>query len=606
MKSEGGLFRFNPIRLNLFIALISFIFSQSKYDTMKRLLNTFFFLAIGFTAFTQTLEKIDPHYYAVPVNIPVFLAGNFAELRPNHFHGGIDIKTQGRTGIPVNAAADGFVSRIAISPTGYGRALYIDHPNGTTTVYGHLESFSPQIDDYIRNIQYEKETFTINQIIPSGILPVKKGEPVAKSGNAGSSGGPHLHFEIRRTKEEIMLNPLMFNMPVKDKIKPTVQALMVYPLSDDASVSGKQTPQRFEILKSANGYQLKVNQAISVFGKVGFGVQSVDLLDGSPNKCGIYSIKLTVDDQLIYSFKMDEVVINESKYINSHIDYALANRSGQRLYLTWLEPGNKLQIYDTLEKRGIFEATDGKLHQVKYEISDVYGNSNSLSFRVQSKEVKVNPIPAKGELFKYNHHNDIKDEGIKFSIPEGALYNDVDFQYRQKPALPKFYSPVYQLHNGSVALHFACPLRIKAINMPENLQSKVMLALVDPTSGRIYSATGKYDNGWVEGSIRTLGSYALAVDTEAPKIVSLNIADKNGKKDTSRLKFKITDNLSGIETFRGTIDGKWVMFEYDLKNNLLSYSFDKTRFKFGGSHQLNLEVTDFKGNTSTYKTNFNK
>lgn len=573
---------------------------------MKRLLNTLLFLAIGLTAFSQHEDKIDPNYYAVPVKIPVFLAGNFAELRPNHFHGGIDIKTQGRTGIAVFAAADGFISRINISPKGYGRALYIDHPNGTTTVYGHLESFAPQIDEYIRNIQYEKETFTIDQTVPPGLLPVKKGEQVAKSGNAGSSGGPHLHFEIRRTKEEIMLNPLMFNMPVKDKIKPTVQALMVYPLSDDANVSGKQTPQKFEIIKSANGYQLKLDQPIPAYGKISFGVQSVDLLDGSPNRCGIYSIKLTVDDQLIYSFSMDDVVINESRYVNSHMDYALAMRSGQRLYRTWLEPGNKLQIYDTVEKRGIFEANDGKLHQVKYEISDVYGNSTSLAFKVQSKEIRVNPIPSKGELFKYHRHNDIKDEGIKFSIPEGALYGDVDFQYKRKPALSKFYSPVFQLHNGLVALHFACPLRIKAVNLPENLQSKVMLAQIDPGTGRIYSATGKFDDGWVEGNIRTLGSYALAVDTVAPKITSLNADDKNGQKDTTRLKFKVTDNLSGIETFRGTIDGKWVLFEYDLKNNLLTYTFDKTRFRFGGNHQLNLEVTDFKGNTSTYKTNFNR
>ena len=587
--------------------MISFIFSQSKYDTMKRLLNTLFYIVLGMAAFSQPLAKIDSYYYAVPVKIPVFLAGNFAELRPNHFHGGIDIKTQGKTGIEVDAAADGFVSRITISPTGYGRALYIDHPNGTTTVYGHLESLAPQIDEYIRNIQYQKETFAIDQVVPPGLLPVKKGEPIAKSGNAGSSVGPHLHFEIRRTKEEIMLNPLMFNMPVKDKLKPIVQALMVYPLSDDASVSGKQTPQKFEIIKTPNnGYQLKANQTISVYGKIGFGVQSVDLLDGSPNRCGIYSIRLTVDDHLIYSFKMDEVVINDSKYVNSHMDYALEVRTGQRLYRTWLEPGNKLKIYDTVEKRGIIEATDGKTHQVNYEISDVYGNTTNLSFKVQSKEVKVTPLPAKGELFKYNKHNQIKDDGIRFSIPEGALYSDVDFQYQKKPALSKFYSPVFQLHNSSVALHFACPLRIKAVNLPENLQSKVMLAQIDPSTGRIYSATGKYDDGWVEGNIRTLGSYALAVDTEAPKITSLNTGDKKTPKDPNCLKFKVTDNLSGIENFRGTIDGKWVLFEYDLKNNLLSYTFDKKRMKFGGSHQLILEVSDFKGNTSTYKTNFNK
>ena len=466
----------------------------------------------------------------------------------NHFHGGIDIKTQGKTGLEVDAAADGYVSRITISPTGYGRALYIDHPNGTTTVYGHLESFAPQIDEYIRNIQYEKETFAIDQIVPPGLLPVKKGEEIAKSGNAGSSVGPHLHFEIRRTKEEIMLNPLMFNMPVKDKLKPTIQALMVYPLSDESSVSGKQIPQKFELVKTPNnGYQLKVNQPIPVFGKIGFGVQSVDALDGSPNKCGIYSIKLSVDGQLIYSFSLDDVPVNDTKYVNSLMDYALAMRSGQRLYKTWMEPGDKLPIYDTIEKKGIVDAIDGQQHQVRYEIADVYGNTTSLSFKIKSKEVKVIPRAKQGELFKYNKHNEIKDDGIRFSIPEGALYSDVDFRYIRKPALPKFYSPVFQLHNGLVPLHFACPLRIKAVNLPENLQSKVMLAQIDPASGRIYSATGKYDDGWVEGNIRTLGSYALAVDTEAPKIVSLNVADKNGKKDTSCLKFKITDNLSGIE-----------------------------------------------------------
>lgn len=573
---------------------------------MKQFLLSFLLITIGLTLYSQPYEKIDPFYYSAPVKIPVFLAGNFAELRPNHFHGGIDIKTQGRTGLEIDAAADGYVSRIVVSPTGYGRALYINHPNGTTTVYGHLESFNETIDNYIRNIQYEKETFSIDQVVPPGLLPVKKGEEIARSGNAGSSAGPHLHFEIRRTKEEIMLNPLMFNMPVKDKLKPTVQALMVYPISDESSVSGKTTAQRFEVLKTANGYQLKVNQPISAFGKIGFGIQAIDLLDGSPNKCGVYSVKLIYDEQLVYSFSLDDVPINDNKYVNSLMDYALSVTSGKKLYKTWIEPGNKLPIYEISEHNGIVEATDGKLHQVKYEIADVYGNTTSLSFKIQSKEVKVVPPAAKGELFKYNKHNGIKDEGIRFSIPEGALYSDVDFQYSRKPALPKFYSPVFKLHNGTVPLHFACPLRIKAENLPENLRSKVMLAQIDPSTGRIYSATGKYDDGWVEGNIRTLGSYALAVDTEAPKIVSLNTGDKKTPPDPNRLKFKITDNLSGIETFRGTIDGKWVLFEFDLKNNLLSYTFDKKRFNFGGTHQLILEVTDFKGNTSTYTTNFKK
>lgn len=573
---------------------------------MKRVVQILAFTIISLSVWAQTLEPVDAHYYAVPMKIPVFLSGNFAELRPNHFHGGIDIKTQGRTGLPVYAAAEGYVSRISVSATGYGRALYIDHPNGTTTVYGHLESFSPRIDDYIRKIQYEQETFAINQLVPAGTLPVHKGEEIAKSGNSGSSGGPHLHFEIRRTKEEIMLNPLLFNMPAKDTSKPVVQGLMVYPVSDDAAVSGKNQPQRFETVLAGNSYQLKNNQPIQVWGKIGFGLQAVDLLTGSANKCGIFSLKLSVDNEVIYAFTMDDYVLGESKYINSHIDYAQAARSGRRLYRTWLEPGNKLSIYDVAEKRGIYHAEDNGLHKVKYEITDAYGNSTSLTFSIQSKETAIKAPEPKGELFKYNKNNHIRNDELVLDIPEGALYNDVDFIYLKKMRNPKFYSPVYQLHNSTVPLHFACPLKIKATDLPAHLQSKVMLAQVDPTSGRVHSATGKYVDGWVEGNIRVLGNYALAVDTVAPKIIPLSIANKQTLQEKDRIRFTVTDNLSGIETVRGTIDDQWVLFEYDLKNNLISYTFDKGRLQFGRNHELILQVSDFKGNVNTYKANFYK
>ncbi|MBC8005436.1 MAG: M23 family metallopeptidase, partial [Verrucomicrobia bacterium] len=500
---------------------------------MKRVLQILAFSIISLSVWAQPLEPIDANYYAVPVKIPVFLSGNFAELRPNHFHGGIDIKTQGRTGLPIYAAAEGYVSRISVSASGYGRALYIDHPNGTTTVYGHLESFSTKIDDYIRKIQYEKETFAINQLVPAETLPVHKGEVIAKSGNSGSSGGPHLHFEIRRTKEEIMLNPLLFNMPAKDTSKPVVQGLMVYPVSDDASVSGKNQAQRFETVLTGSTYQLKNNQPIPVWGKVGFGLQAVDLLTGSANKCGIYSLKLSVDNEVIYAFTMDDYVLEESKYINSHIDYAQAARSGRRLYRTWLEPGNKLSIYDVAEKRGIYHAEDNQLHKVKYEITDAYGNSTSLAFSIQSKKTAITTPELKGESFKFNRNNHIRNDELVLDIPEGALYNDVDFIYLKKMRNPKFYSPVYQLHNSLVPLHFACPLKIKA-DLPAHLQSKVMLAQVDPTSGRVYSATGKYVDGWVEGNIRVLGNYALAVDTVAPKIIPLSIANKQTLQEKDR------------------------------------------------------------------------
>lgn len=573
---------------------------------MKQIIKILAFWVIGLSACAQPLKPIDANYYSAPLKIPFFLAGNFAELRSNHFHGGIDIKTQGRTGVPVYAAATGYISRISISPTGYGNALYIDHPNGTTTVYGHLESFVPQIKDYIRKIQYENETFEINQIVPLETLPVKKGEQIAKSGNAGSSGGPHLHFEIRRTKEEILLNPLLFHMPVNDKTKPTIQGLMVYPVSNYAAVSGKQKPQRFETILAGNSYKLKNTLPIPVWGEIGFGLQAIDLLDGSPNKCGIYSLKLSIDSVLIYSFTLDDVDLEENKYINSFVDYAQAVQTGRRLYRTWIEPGNKLSVYDVAVKSGIYLATDKQLHHVKYEITDAYGNATSLAFTIQSKEIAITPAGPEGEQFKYNRNNHIRNDDIEFHIPEGALYDDVNFQFVKKQGNPKFYSPVYQLHNTLVPLHFACLLRIKAVNLPSRLESKVMLAQVEPVSGHIYSATGKFVDGWVEGNIRVLGDYALAVDTVAPKIIPLSIANKKTLQDANRLRFTITDNLSGIETVHGTFDGQWVLFEYDLKNNLITYTFDKSRLQFGKNHVLKLEVTDFKGNTSTYNANFYK
>lgn len=570
---------------------------------MKKLLKTIFFLL---TACTVLSQPVDPDYFNSPVKIPIFLAGNFGELRPNHFHAGIDIKTQGRTGIPVYAAADGYLARISISTTGYGNALYINHPNGTTTVYGHLKSFAKPIQDYIRNLQYEKETFVIDQAVPENMFPVKKGEMIALSGNTGGSVGPHLHFEIRDTKEEKVLNPLKFHFPVKDQTLPVIQSLVVYPVSENASVEAKHEEQRFLTLKTGNTYQLKENRVIPVYGKIGFGLQSVDLLDGSYNKCAIYSLKLKIDDQPIYAFSMDNFFQNQTKYVNAHMDYSLSVRSKIRLYRAWVLPGDRLNIYNSVVKRGIYDATDGKIHQVTFEVTDAYGNETSLTFKIQSEHCEVRAPEPKGELFRYDHNNRLRNDDVDFTVPEGALYDDVDFVYAKKPALSRFVSPVYQLDENTVPLQFSCPLRIRAKNLPQKLHDKVMLAQIDPVSGKIYSATGKYEDGWVEGNIRTLGDYALAVDTVPPRIAPVIEYGKDKKPIYNTLKFKVTDYLSGIENYRGTIDGKWVLFEYDLKNNLITYTFDKSRIQTGKKHELSLEVTDYKGNTSTYHSTFVK
>lgn len=563
-------------------------------------------ILLGLIAFQIHGQNANSGFFSPPVKIPMFLAGDFGELRPNHFHAGIDIKTQGKAGLPVYAAADGYLARISISPTGYGNALYINHPNGTTTVYGHLQNFIKPVQDYARNIQYEKESFAIDQVVPEEMFPVKKGEMIALSGNSGGSAGPHLHFEIRDTKDEKVLNPLKFNFPVKDNLRPIIQSLVIYPVSANASVEGNHNSRRLLTLKAGTNYQLKENKIIPVYGEIGFGLQAVDLLNGSANKCAIYGMKLKVDNRLIYAFSMDNFPQNETKYVNAHMDYDWAVRKGIRLYRAWVLPGDRLQIYNSVVNRGVFDATDGKIHDITLEVTDTYGNETSLSFKIKSIPHEITEAQAKGELFRYDHTNRIREDGIEFTIPEGALYDDVDFVYRETPAMRSFFSPVYQLGQNTVPLHFSCPLRIRAKKLPARLQSKVMLAQINPATGAIYSATGKYDDGWVEGNIRVLGHYTLAVDTVPPKITPVTDYGKDKKPIYNFLKFRITDNLSGIESFRGTIDGKWVLFEYDLKNNLISYAFDNTRLLMGKKHELNLEVSDFKGNTSAYHATFVK
>ncbi len=571
---------------------------------MKRFL---LLLVVSLVCFSGKPPVDDPDYFSPPLDIPLSLAGNFAELRNNHFHGGIDLKTRGVTGLPVYAAADGFVSRISVSPAGYGQALYLEHPNGKTTVYGHLEKFSPEIENYVRTIQYERESFAVDLTVPQGALPVKRGQQIAFSGNTGSSGGPHLHFEIRDTYANEAINPLLYNFPIADKTSPVVLSETIYPLSGDAHVGGKTKAQRYETERVDGVYRLKGNPVVPVFGKIGFAVDALDFFDGSLNKCGIYSLVLKVDDNLVYSFKIDQFPIEDTRYINSLMDYEQVVRYGRKFYKNWIEPGNRLPIYDSSENRGIWDATDEKVHTISYEVSDVAGNKTQLKFQVRSQKMNVlTPEPAGTDFFPFNQVNIIQRDDVIFELPEGTLYSDLNFNFQQRERIPGTYSDVFLLHNVYVPLQKFCRLRIKADELPERLRDKALLVTVDLASGRKSAAGGAFKDGWVDGSIRSLGNYAIGVDTIAPVITSLSIENRQILKDSSCIRFKISDNLSGVQDFRGTIDGNWVLFEFDQKTATLTYTFDPQRMVFGKKHELVLTVADSKNNISTYKATFFK
>ncbi|MDX9883036.1 MAG: M23 family metallopeptidase [Prolixibacteraceae bacterium] len=551
-------------------------------------------------------QEIKKDYYAAPVTIPMFLTGNFGELRNNHFHSGIDIRTEGRTGLPVVAAADGYVSRISVSPYGFGQALYIAHPNGTTTVYGHLETFSATIRKYVRDIQYEKESFNIDVPVPAGKFPVKKGEQVALSGNSGSSGGPHLHFEIRDTRSQKTMNPLKFNFAIKDAISPKILSVLLYPVSNDATVAGKQQKQRYETVFYNGAYHISKDAVIPVRGTIGFGVQVIDYLDGNWSKCGIYSLILKVDDKPAYSFKMDEFSFDETRYINSHADYDQKIRFGRHSYKTWIEPGNKLSIYDREAGNGLYTFSDNKTHRISYEITDTYGNLSKMIFSVVSMKTTVPESERKGILFEYDEKNGFEKDDIELEFSKGTFYSNIYFEYEKHSPFPGIYSDIHGLHNKYTPVHQPFSVSIEARNLPERLREKALLAFVDPQTGKLLSPIGgESDGNRVEAKARGFGYVAIVADTVAPSIVPLSI--KNGSlTESNQIRFRISDNFSGIDSFRGTIDNKWVLFEYDAKNNLLVYKFDKERFSFGKQHQLKLTVTDAKKNTKVFESKFYK
>lgn len=559
-------------------------------------------LLLIFLFFVSVLQA-QQSYYLAPLKIPLFLSASFAELRTNHFHSGIDIKTQGVTGLPVYAVADGYVSRIAVSPSGFGKALYIDHPNGTTSVYGHLERFAPEIQKYVMDQQYEKQSFQVDLQVPASLFLVKKGDEVAKSGNTGSSGGPHLHFEIRDTKSEEPLNPLDLGFTVTDNTAPKIFSLLVVPLSDTSHVNYQTAAKSYPVVFYDGKYHLKDNPVILVYGKVGFAIQANDYFDGSSNKCGINSLSMSVDGETEFTFLLNRFSFSDSRYVNSHIDYEEFTASKRRFIKSWIDPGNQLPVYTYSLSQGVLDA-GLRSYPVEISVADSYGNKSVLSFKVEGKYKEVHRIHKSGsEIMKYNRNNSFSKGECSLEIPNGALYKDIDFSYYTKPTTAAYFSDFQYVGDKTVPLQIPAILKIKPRNLNPELESKVVIVNVVSDNGAPVAVGGEYKNGWVETGIRTLGTYAVMVDTIAPVITSLSI-ENNTLKESSQIRFRIGDNLSGIDKIEGLLDGKWALFDYDAKTARITHVFDKERFEFGKSHHLKLTVTDYRGNSNVYEASF--
>jgi hypothetical protein len=559
--------------------------------------------------FYSSLNDIpkDKSIFISPLKIPEFLSSNFGELRIDHFHSGLDIKTQGVTGKEVVAAADGYIYRIGVSPTGFGNVLFIKHPNGYSTVYGHLEKFAPKIEEYVKARQYEKKSFTIVLWPTKDEFPLRQGELIAYSGNTGGSGGPHLHFEIRKSDSEKPINPLLFDLGIIDNIKPVIDMLAIYPINRHSLINKRNSIKKINVSGSHGTYFIPPENEISISGMAGFGIKTYDILDDSPNRVGVYSIELSIDSVSVYKYIMDGFSFAESRYINCHIDYESFMRENIYIERMFVLPGDRLSVYKYVSNRGIINFNDGKTHKAEIVVTDVYNNKSSLTFRVKSQPEKAQSDPdlihPDVTVMPYNRSNKFTAENIVVDIPSGALYDTLNFLFKKDNGTKEMLSDLYFVHNKFTPVQKAIKLSIKPRKIIAGQESKMLIVQLDDELKKS-AANSSWQEGYLTADVLSFGRYFVGIDTIAPYITANGLTPGANLTGQREIKIRIKDDLSGIKSYEPSIDGKWALFEYDQKNEMLIYKFDETRLTKGSKHELSLRVTDYKNNTSIFTSSF--
>ncbi len=551
---------------------------------------------------SKAQSRYPENYFRSPVDFPIMLAGGFGDVRQNHFHSGIDIRTGGEEGKPVFAIADGYISRINISSTGFGKAIYITHPNGFTSVYGHLKKLNGAIGNWIREQQYKKESFEIDISVDPGVLKVKKGDVIAYSGNTGLSEGPHLHFEIRDAATQEIIDPLLFGLPFKDSTPPKIYNVRIYPFDENSMVNFSGNPVTLAVNGSGNDCKVSSKDTVKVSGNIIFGIQALDFSNDTGSRDGITSIELFVDTVCYFTQKIERFAFTETRYANSVLDYPQVVKNGQRIMRSYIAPNNKLSMYKRNKNNGLVNFMDTKAHKVRYIVKDAFGNTSRLTFWVKShlpapQGIRENRTQ-KGTLLACGKNNHFSAEGIIFDLPADALYEDLDFIYVTSAAVHGSYSPVYHLQNETVPLHSACSLSIKADGIPKVLISKALIVKVDE-NGHFSGKSSKFENNFIKTQVREFGNYTVAVDTISPVIRPVNVGQNKNVGKQQYLSFKISDNLSGIQSYRGTLNGKWILMDFDAKGNLLVYTFDDRIIP--GKNSFRLVVRDAVGNETVYQ-----
>lgn len=554
---------------------------------MKKVLRSSIVLYILFCINCECFSQLFPEknyprqYFQWPVGATVGIAANFGELRPNHYHMGLDARTERRQNLPVYAAAGGYIAKVKIEPSGFGRCIYVNHPNGLTTLYAHLNDFYPALEKYVTYQQYQLQRWNVFLDIPANLFPVSKGDLIAYSGNTGGSQGPHLHFEIRDTKTDKVLNPLLFNFPITDRTPPDIIRLAVY----DRCVSTYEQAPKMIALKKVNGvYQPAAGNLMVNTDKVSFAITAYDRYIGSTNQNGIYKAMLFDNDVPVSGFEMDSISYDDTRYLNAHIDYKLRSKGGPYLQHLSSLPGHLNGIYKTTKDNGVITLQGEDPHSIKIVVSDAAGNISTIQFIIKAAENFTNPIVRPDlQMFHPGFINVFENDNVRFYLPEKSLYDSFRFRYNEMPAATG--GMIYQLHEPSVPVHNYFPVSIRSNFLPVDTSKVVMKRSYGFKED--YMKAGHSD-GWYTAHFREFGNFQLMIDKTAPVISSISMSKW-------RIAFSIVDNTEVLQHFTAFLDGKWLRFSND-KGRTFVYAFDD--YCPPGLHELRISVEDQVGNKS--------
>ena len=543
-------------------------------------------------------------YFRPPLGIPMYLSGTFGELRSNHFHSGMDIKTGGVEGKNVYAIADGYVSRIKVSSGGYGKAIYITHPNGYVSVYGHLQKYNAKIQDFVKAYQYEKESFEVEIFPEKDRLKVAKGEVIAISGNTGSSAGPHLHFEIREEANQQPVNPLLFkSLKIKDYTRPKINEIAIYPVDASSRINGAHDTVFYAVGGWGEEHYILNQPKIKVSGRIAFGIGTHDLMNEIPNKNGVYSIEMFVDTTQVFGLQMDQLSFSTTRYINSLIDYGYYQQKKRRLVRTEVDTNNLLRCYQNVWTNGIVDFNDSTKHNILFKVQDAYGNAAKLAFTVVSSVVDSSyrkaSEPYQGNYFDFTQPHEISEGNISLSFPANAFYRSFYFNLGVD-FTEAIFSPVYEVHNRYTPVQKAFSIRIKPDSIPDKLKDKLYLAYSSGNrKGQYNFISAVWEGDYISARSRSLGDYTIRIDTVAPEIIPINVGEGKDISAQQTIRMKIRDGETGIKNYRGTLNGQWILMEYDPKRQLLTYNYDNRLPK--GQNTFKLQIEDMLGNKGVYE-----